>query len=351
MIHLSSFEAVRYRGIDGLSLPRLSRANLVTGVNGVGKTALMEAIWLFMGRYNQMLLWNPNVLRSEKGVLDPVERLSGDVLELQGVEDGAGHSLKTTFESISDVARPVAIGSAKGETVPQLPLAGRIHTYLDGKKIEEGGIGGMQPTPWGMVIHQNPAPPASLPSCIIESTKFQLDVTDEHLQRYSEVVRKNRKQELKKAVNLIFPKVEDVEILADRTGGSYLSAATTDGKLLPLHDLGGGAVRLCRLLLSFFASGDGIVLVDEVENGMHHSILREVWSHARRWMSEWNVQFVATTHSAECIEAAIGAFGDAAEDLSIHHLYVNGEAGRVEAATFNGETLEGARDLNLELRG
>lgn len=68
-------------------------------------------------------------------------------------------------------------------------------------------------------------------------------------------------------------------------------------------------------------------------------------------MSEWNVQFVATTHSAECIEAAIGAFEDAAEDLSIHHLYVNGETGRVEAATFNGETLEGAHDPNLELRG
>ena len=350
MIRLGSFEVVHYRGLDGLSLPRLSRANLITGVNGVGKTALIEAIWLFMGRYDPMLLWNPNVLRSEKGILDPIERLSGDVLELRGVEGGAERSLRTTFEKVSDVARPAAIGSAMGESVPQLPLAGRIHTHLDGK-IAEGGMGGMQPTPWGMVVHENPAPPASLPSCVIESTKFQLDITDEYLQRYSEMVRKNRKQELKEAVNLIFPKIKDVEILTDRTGGSYLSAATTDGKLLPLHDLGGGAVRLCRLLLSFFASGNGILLADEVENGMHHSILREVWSHARRWMGEWNVQFVATTHSAECIEAAIAAFGDAAEDLSIHHLYVNGETGKVEAATFNGETLQGAHDLNLELRG
>ena len=40
MTFLNRFEVVRYRGIDGLSLPRLSRANLVTGVNGVGKTAL-----------------------------------------------------------------------------------------------------------------------------------------------------------------------------------------------------------------------------------------------------------------------------------------------------------------------
>lgn len=44
MIHLSSFEAIHYRGIDGLSLPELNHVNLITGVNGVGKTALIEAI-------------------------------------------------------------------------------------------------------------------------------------------------------------------------------------------------------------------------------------------------------------------------------------------------------------------
>ena len=70
MTLLTSFGAVHYRGIDGLSLPRLSHANLVTGVNGIGKTALLEAIWLFTGRYNPMLLWNANVQRSTNPVLE-----------------------------------------------------------------------------------------------------------------------------------------------------------------------------------------------------------------------------------------------------------------------------------------
>ena len=52
MTFLNSFEAVHYRGIDGLSFPHLARANLITGVNGVGKTAVLEAMWLFTGRYN-----------------------------------------------------------------------------------------------------------------------------------------------------------------------------------------------------------------------------------------------------------------------------------------------------------
>ena len=67
-------------------------------------------------------------------------------------------------------------------------------------------------------------------------------------------------------------------------------------------------------------------------------------------MQEWNVQLVATTHSAECIDAAMAAFADAPEDLSIHKLFMNDETGNVEAVTFTDEALEGARDLGLEVR-
>ena len=231
----------------------------------------------------------------------------------------------------------------------QLPVAGRINTFLDGK-LAKGSIGGMQPTPWGLVAHENPVAPGSGSMCVIESTKFQLDTPGEYLQRYSDMVRENRKEELTSAINLLLPKVKDLEILTGRTGESYLSALTTDGVQLPLHDLGGGVVRLYRLLLSFFTCREGILLADEIENGIHHSVLREVWVRAREWMRRWNVQLVATTHSAECIEAAIMVYADSPEELSLHKLFMNDETGHVEAATFTGETLEGARDLDLEVR-
>ena len=349
MTHLGSFEAVRYRGIGGLSLPRLSRANLVTGVNGVGKTALIEAMWIFTGRYNPSLLWNANIQRSTGPVLDPVSRLSSGALELHGKENGSIHRLKYAFEKTAEIVAPATAGEATERNLMQLPVAGRIDTWLDGK-LAKGGVGGMQPTPWGMVIHESPAPPRPHSTCVIESTKFQLETSGEHLQRYSDMVRANRKEELTNAINLMLPKIKDLEILANSSGESYLSAMTTDGVQLPLHDLGGGVVRLYRLLLSFFTCRDGILLADEMENGIHHSVLREVWVRARQWMREWNVQLVATSHSAECIESAIAAFLDAPEDLSIHKLFMSERTGRVEAATFTGETLEGALDLDLELR-
>ena len=349
MTHLNSFEAVHYRGIDGLSLPRLSRANLVTGVNGIGKTALLEAIWLFVGRYNPALLWNRNVQRSDSHVLDPVAKLSNHALELRGEENGSEHRLKSVFVKIADIAHPLTPGNSAEDHLGKLPVTGRIDTYLDGE-LAEGKIGGMQPTPWGVVIHENPVSSKTRPSCVIESTKFQLETPSEYLQRYSDIVRENRKEELTSAINLILPRVKGVEILADKTGESYLSAVTADGVQLPLHDLGGGVVRLYRLLLSFFASRDGILLTDEIENGIHYSVLEDILTYSRRWMRQWNVQLVATTHSGDCIEAAMAAFEDAPEDLSIHRLFVNEMTGKVEATTFTGEALEGARNLDLEVR-
>ena len=349
MTLLSSFDVVHYRGIDGLVLPHLTSANLVTGVNGVGKTALLEAMWLFTGRYNPLVLWNANVQRSNSPVLDPVAGLSNGILELHGVEHETYQQLKCAFEKVTDIARSATVEDAAGKNLAQLPVAGRIDTYLDGK-LAMGHIGGMQPTPWGVVTYQNPTSPMTRPNCVIEGTKFQLETSGEYLQRYSDMVRQNQKRELTKAINLILPRIRGVEILTDKLGVSYLSAVTTDGVQLPLDDLGGGVVRLSRLILSFFTSRDGMLLTDEIENGIHHSALDDLWSFSRRWMREWNVQLVATTHSDECIRAAMTAFANTPEDLSIHKLFVNENTGRVEASTFTGETLEGAHDLNLEVR-
>lgn len=350
MIHLKSFEAIHYRGIDGLSLPSLSRANLITGINGVGKTALIEAIWLFTGRHNPGLLWNPNVQRSNYQGTNPVSELSGDLLELHGTENGKKRKWKVGFIPVNQV---VQVGQVLQEFVGtnadnmQIPLAGHLDTRIDGKLLEK--VQSMHQTPLGAVIYGlDPSP--GRPSCIIEGTRRQLEITDEYLQRYSDMVREGRKEDLRNAINLILPRIEGVEILTDETGKSYLSVSTSTDRQLPLHALGGGVFRLFRLYLNFSAARNGMVLIDEIENGIHYSVLRGLWDRIRVWMHEWNVQFVATTHSAECIEAAMEAFADEPDELAIHKLYTEGESENVKAATFTGEALEGARNLNLEVR-
>lgn len=350
MIRLSNFSAIRYRGIDGVSLPQLSKANLITGANGVGKTALIEAMWLFTGRHNPGLLWNANIQRSSGSALDPVSRLTDGELEIHGVENGKNHSVKFVFSKVDGTLPSPGIDDTLKKSAKNLPpVVGLIHTYLDGKLVSKD-TNGIQLTPMGSVLLQSLEAPAGRPGCVIETQKFQHETPTEYLQRYSSLVREGYKRELVKALDMVTKGADDIEILADNSGESYLSVVIKGQKPLPLHDLGGGAVRLVRLLLGFSAARDGLLLSDELENGIHHTVHRELWSRVQQWMEQWNVQFVATTHSGELIDAAIEAFADKPEDLSIHKFFRNGNKGPAQVATFTGDALVGARDLNLEVR-
>ena len=348
---ISSFEAIRYRGISGLSLQGLSRANLITGVNGIGKTAIIEAIWLFTGRHNTPLLWNANIQRSFDPVVDPVAELSDGFIEIRGIENQKEHKWKVAFEPIGSVGEVLVNAGDTQETI-QIPVVGELHTWIDGKKINGKGRGAIHQTKLGAVLYRSPPRLPGKRPCIIEGTNWQLATPDECLQRYSDIVRSGFKSALIEAVNLVLPKIKDLELLSDETGIVHLSANTSKASKntrLPLHSLGGGVVRLFRLYLSLFTAREGIVVIDEIENGMHYSVLPKLWDLVRRGSRDWDVQFMATTHSSECIEAAMAAFENEPEDLSIHKLYTD-ESGSVKATTFTGETLEGARDLHLEVR-
>lgn len=348
MIHLSSFEAIHYRGIDGLSLPELSRVNLITGANGVGKTALVEAIWLFMGRYYPRLLWNANVQRLTNpiAIVNPVSGLSGGSIELQGTENGRKHQWKVIFDH-EPVEQSVPEPHRLGKDI-EAPFAGSLQIWIDDEKTDAKSDS--HRTPKGTVWYKRPAPPAGeRGNAIIEGTRRQLEISKGDLKIYSDMVREGRKEDLAHAVNFILPNIKDVQILMDENGKSYLSAITDNGTQRPLEDLGGGVVRLLKLYLDFSGARNSLVLIDEVENGLHYSVLRDLWGHIRTWTCKWKVQFIATTHSAECIDAAMEAFADEPDDLSIHNLFEN-ESGHIKAATFTGEALEGARNLHLEVR-
>ena len=80
------------------------------------------------------------------------------------------------------------------------------------------------------------------------------------------------------------------------------------GRMIPFALLGGGLGRLAGILLSIADAPGGVVLIDEVENGFHRSVLSRVWSAIGEAAGRYETQVFATTHSFECIEAAHEAF-------------------------------------------
>ena len=91
------------------------------------------------------------------------------------------------------------------------------------------------------------------------------------------------------------------------------------------------------------------MLVDEIESGLHHSVLTKVWRAIGEAARRSDTQIFATTHSWECIRAAHEAFLESGTyDFRLHRLdRVNDN---IKAVTYNEKTLDTSVEMNLEVR-
>ncbi|MCY4304500.1 MAG: AAA family ATPase [Aestuariivita sp.] len=72
---------------------------------------------------------------------------------------------------------------------------------------------------------------------------------------------------------------------------------------VPLKRLGDGVQRLLGIALALANCQNGILLIDEVENGIHYSILPKLWDMIFKTAQEGNIQVIAATHSWDCISS------------------------------------------------
>lgn len=83
---------------------------------------------------------------------------------------------------------------------------------------------------------------------------------------------------------------------------AVLKVKGLDGPV-PLQSMGDGMSRLLQLVLSALRAGDGFLLVDEIENGLHFSVQKRVWDVLFTLSQRYGLQVFATTHSSDCVRA------------------------------------------------
>ncbi len=69
---------------------------------------------------------------------------------------------------------------------------------------------------------------------------------------------------------------------------------------IPIGSLGDGIWRMLGLILVLVRSQDGVVLIDEIDTGLHFTVLSNMWKLVYETAKRLNVQVFATTHSNDC---------------------------------------------------
>ena len=369
---LTKLTISNFRNIESLTLDPLGRITLIAGKNGVGKTAVLEALWLLSGPDLPELGGRVSAMRglptfgreyifrdlfpnfdSEKhvevaaygdwgnhsrkleiylqghqqiGVFDPNVLLSGktEPLSISSVEDDDEivfeyrHDDGTVYSSrawwVAEHVTPVARGGKSTDI---------------GIQQESHPLPGRPPSAYIPVLSRDD--PETIATRL---GKLQLRGDDAKLMSLILPIEPRLER-------LILISIENTPVVH-----AYLQGMT---RPVPVHLLGEGLNRMLRLGLTMSEVREGLLLVDEIENGLHHRVQQEVFSTLRRLAEAFDVQIVATTHSGECIRAAHWALDDRSEyEFAYYRLdRINGD---IEAVGFDREMLDTAIEFNMGIR-
>ncbi len=367
---LTSLSISKFRGFEELSIEgSLDRINLVAGLNSVGKTALLEAIYVLIGMGNIELIVKLSNYRGLAGSyvgelphltelfwvslfhnLDP----SNDI-EIRGTLSDGEHVAQVSIDRVGTTQILVSdgrVGEGTGE-LESLPVYGHFlklaHSKPDGSAIESAMV--LEATRDGTPTVRVGSDPPIRPEPPFRGSYLGGNKSrglQDAAAKYTRLESEGEPSELLETLRIIEPRLERVRV-GFVAGAPMLRGDIGIGGMVPLSLLSDGLGSLTNILLAIANAPGGVVLIDEIENGFHHSVLYQVWQAIGEAARRYDTQVFATTHSFECIEAAHEAFReDQQYAFRLHRL--ERIADEIHAITYDQETLSAAIRSNLEVR-
>ncbi|EAZ92433.1 AAA family ATPase [Crocosphaera chwakensis] len=132
------------------------------------------------------------------------------------------------------------------------------------------------------------------------SASFRLN-QKEIIQEYSHAELENRGHYLLNILQKIDPKIEEIKIFSIRDPVLYLRRENEN--FLPISTFGDAINRVTEIMVKILNNKSSIILIDEIENGIHYTNHRDFWRALFELSKELDVQIFATTHSLEMIQA------------------------------------------------
>ena len=322
---LTSLKLTNFRGFQNLEIPKLTGVNLIGGVNNAGKTGLLEAIYVLLERDQNRLKELPNLFRA-KSEIDEAKYFWRWLTR---------NGSKTDVTTIDGDLGP--FGRVQLHWLPTVPsVQGQIFFQVAGRMLTGAAMSkeALQKWPQPEVFSPRPTKPVEDAQVYIQAAKKSPD----------------SEERIEALLREVEPRLKRVRVFPDeKTNQPLVHIGLDFGEMLPSPQLGQGFNRLLRIYSALIGSEAKVFLIDEVETGLHHSVLPTIWKGLAAVARQEKVQIFATTHSRETILAAHRVFSQERNyDFAYHRL--ERENGKISVVTYDQESLAGADEANFEVR-
>ncbi len=359
-----SLKIENFKSFRSLEINNITQVNLIGGLNNVGKTTLLEAIFNFYDqlspeifvrqfswrgvislsfkKQNLYELWSPVFYNydTKKEIKIYIEDQNSENQELfVKIEKESLFSLpKNNLKVIPDISN----GGTDSGLQYILHIIGKKNSSLVLDTFIRFGEKGFE-------INRKKNKVLNLPQAHFFNSRT-LNAKEDAI-RFGELIKEGKEELVIKALQEFEPKIKTINPVPLPDNITILFADIGLLKKVPLNYLGDGITRLLSYILAIITSKNGIVLIDEIENGFHYTKHKMVWAMLFKLAKEFNVQLFANTHSYEMSKAYNEVTLEKGLQYSYFELFTNPKSKDVMINQLDPETLKLKIKSNKPFRG
>lgn len=367
---MNSLYIKNYKNLESLQIDKLGRVNLIAGENNVGKSSLLEAVSILQS--GGSLEWLMQLLEFRGESTDRY------VENHQRKELDSFLSFVLNYDNEHKFELPIMLSDMECKveirfvyfTEMQVTEGGFdrtvrtvVENYDPSSYYENIGLGlEITPSLGQKILYTfNGSVPRSQMDLLNKVQYVRMgDInTINNPSLFDKLALTPLQKEVVKALQIIEQRIVDLNFLKDDRRRNRLSRERNEDERVPyvvfegeskprrLSSMGDGINRILTIILAMLNTKEGVLLIDEFENGLHYSVQQKLWKVIFSLSRMLNIQVFVTTHSRDAIRAFV------AENIENDGTFIRLERrkNKVVAVTYdNKEDLELVLEQDIEIR-
>ena len=363
---LKSLKIKNFRCFQSFELLDLGQINLLVGTNNSGKTSILEAIQLLTSRSILGSLWERMIARGEyiqgEETISPREPNTRRELNARRELD-IRHLFYGNEIDIGSKFLISGIRDENGEDSPNaeyievsikeepLEHSQDVSPSLNVKQLMNKDVIELIPLPlsyqWGLELPRYFMNRKKSLDMITQFIPLSSLTNAKMIELFEEILLNPEESSVIDALKIIEPSIERIAVKKNaffvKTNNNNHQGGT------PLGNMGDGVGRMLGIILAIVNAKNGILLVDEIDTGLHFSIMSDMWKLVWETAKKLNVQVFATTHSSDCwtsLDAIASRENPSQEGITIHRI----EKDKPRSIVFSERQVAIAAERGIEVR-